>query len=372
MNLRSGGGGTWHRRRNRRRLRHVGPGDVGGGQLRRRRPPEIALGDVLGSNVVNIGLILGIALVFAAITVDGGTMVREYPAAVAAPVLVGLLAPDGGSDRSTGWYCWSSSRYGWPRVRSRRGGSEPPPPRSVGTLPRLGDSQPAVGLALLIAAGRSSSPQHSVSARPSAGMDSSSARRLSLGTSAPELATVVIARVRGHDGGRRHAPGQQHLQHPLIVGTAAIIHPIRIDSFETDVGGGPAPPSCYSSSRSRAGWRGGGVCLCWAPTWWFWLCWRPEGRAVRRLGAYMRPLVRVAPRRSPGHRREPIPGRCASPQRSAARRTPAAGRGLGTEFVTQHPVGGNCSRRSTRSAWLSTSSPVTPSTIESISPPDDR
>ncbi|MCH9720450.1 MAG: sodium:calcium antiporter, partial [Actinomycetia bacterium] len=31
--------------------------------------PEIALGDVLGSNVVNIGLILGIALLFAAILV---------------------------------------------------------------------------------------------------------------------------------------------------------------------------------------------------------------------------------------------------------------------------------------------------------------
>ena len=64
--------------------------------------PEIALGDVLGSNVVNIGLILGLALLFAPVPVTDGTVVRDYPAAVAAPLLVGLMALDGRLDSVDG------------------------------------------------------------------------------------------------------------------------------------------------------------------------------------------------------------------------------------------------------------------------------
>ena len=60
---------------------------------------------------------------------------------------------------------------------------------------------------------------------------------VALGTSAPELATVLIARLRGHDEvAVGTLLGSNIFNTLLIVGTAAIIHPIRVDSFETDVG----------------------------------------------------------------------------------------------------------------------------------------
>lgn len=201
--------------------------------------PEIALGDVLGSNVVNIGLILGIALVFAAITVDGGTMVREYPAAVAAPVLVGLLALDGRLGPIDGlvllvvFAVWmAQSAIAARRIRAATGHALLERSR-VSVIVNL-----AVGLALLIAAGRVILAA-ALGFSAALGWDGFvvGAALVALGTSAPELATVVIARVRGHDEvAVGTLLGSNIFNTLLIVGTAAIIHPIRIDSFETDVG----------------------------------------------------------------------------------------------------------------------------------------
>ncbi len=201
--------------------------------------PEIALGDVLGSNVVNIGLILGIALVFAAITVDGGTVVREYPAAVAAPVLVGLLALDGRLGPIDGlvllvvFAVWmAQSAIAARRIRAATPHALLERSR-VSVIVNL-----AVGLVLLIAAGRVILAA-ALGFSAALGWDGFvvGAALVALGTSAPELATVVIAKVRGHDEvAVGTLLGSNIFNTLLIVGTAAIIHPIRIDSFETDVG----------------------------------------------------------------------------------------------------------------------------------------
>ncbi len=57
--------------------------------------PEIALGDSLGSNVVNVGLILALALVISPIESPRGSIRRDYPIALLVPVLTGLLFLDG-------------------------------------------------------------------------------------------------------------------------------------------------------------------------------------------------------------------------------------------------------------------------------------
>ena len=201
--------------------------------------PEIALGDVLGSNVVNIGLILGIALVFAAITVDGGTLIREYPAAVAATVVVGLLALDGRLGPIDGlvllvvFAVWMSQSV----IAARRIRAATPDAvleRSrASVIVNLG-----VGLLLLVAAGRVVLAG-AVGFSEALGWDGFvvGAVLVALGTSAPELATVVIARVRGHDEvAVGTILGSNIFNTLLIIGTAAIIHPITVDSFETDVG----------------------------------------------------------------------------------------------------------------------------------------
>jgi Ca2+/Na+ antiporter len=48
--------------------------------------PQIALGDALGSNVVNVALILGIALLISPIQSPRGSVKRDFPMALAVPV----------------------------------------------------------------------------------------------------------------------------------------------------------------------------------------------------------------------------------------------------------------------------------------------
>ncbi len=64
--------------------------------------PEISLGDVLGSNVVNIALILASALLIAPIAVPRGSIRRDFPVALLVPVLLGVFLIDGQLSRIEG------------------------------------------------------------------------------------------------------------------------------------------------------------------------------------------------------------------------------------------------------------------------------
>lgn len=201
--------------------------------------PEIALGDVLGSNVVNIGLILGIALLFAPIPVGSGTVVRDYPAALAAPLVVGLMSLDGSLGTVDGlilivvFAAWLT-RTTLAARRARTDGPPIPPDRSRGSV----WFSLLLGLMLLVAAGRAIVPG-AVGISSALGWDGFvvGAVLVALGTSAPELTTVVIARLRGLDDvAVGTILGSNIFNTLLIVGTAAVIHPITVDSFETDVG----------------------------------------------------------------------------------------------------------------------------------------
>jgi cation:H+ antiporter len=201
--------------------------------------PEIALGDVLGSNVVNIGLVLGIALVFASIRVGRGTVVRDYAAAVAAPAVVGLLALDGQLGPIDGvvllvifiaWLVQSG-------VAARRVRDATPAvllERSRGSV----IVSLVVGLVFLIVAGRVI-VTGAVGISEFLGWDSFvvGAVLVALGTSAPELATMIAARLRGHDEvAVGTILGSNIFNTLLIIGTAAVIHPISVNGFEADVG----------------------------------------------------------------------------------------------------------------------------------------
>lgn len=56
--------------------------------------PEIGLGDALGGNVVNIGLILGLALLFGALPVRFCELRRDFVLALIVPILTLILAAD--------------------------------------------------------------------------------------------------------------------------------------------------------------------------------------------------------------------------------------------------------------------------------------
>ena len=60
---------------------------------------------------------------------------------------------------------------------------------------------------------------------------------VALGTSAPELATVFISRLRGHDEvAVGTLLGSNIFNTLLILRIAALIHPIAADQVETDIG----------------------------------------------------------------------------------------------------------------------------------------
>ena len=56
---------------------------------------ELAVGNALGSNITNIGLVLGVTLLISSISIDATTTKRELPQMVIVTLLAGVLMVDG-------------------------------------------------------------------------------------------------------------------------------------------------------------------------------------------------------------------------------------------------------------------------------------
>ena len=56
---------------------------------------ELAVGNALGSNIANTGLVLGVTLIIKAMSVDAATTRRELPQMLGATLLAGALMIDG-------------------------------------------------------------------------------------------------------------------------------------------------------------------------------------------------------------------------------------------------------------------------------------
>lgn len=201
--------------------------------------PEIALGDALGSNVVNLGVVLGLALTFSALAVDRGTLVRDIPMALAAPAVLGLLALDGSLGRVDAMVLIVLF-LGWLTQTTLAARSARDAVVSVLVERRHRDVAASVvfGLVLLIAAGR-----FIVSAASGISQVLAwdgfvvGAVFVALGTSTPEIATMLAARVRGHDEvGVGTVLGSNIFNTLLVVGTAAVISPVTVARSEIEVG----------------------------------------------------------------------------------------------------------------------------------------
>lgn len=193
--------------------------------------PEIALGDSLGSNVVNLALILGLALVISGIRTSQGSIRRDFPVAVLAPVLTGLLFLDGVLSRLDGAILLSVF-LAWLAVtvvevrRQRRTATD-----SLGehrhwlaVLSCLGGMVFLVTAGYLIVSGA-----RGIAA--AFGIDEFivGATLVAVGTSTPELATTIVAKLRGHDDvGLGTIIGSNVFNNLFIVAVAAMIHPIYV------------------------------------------------------------------------------------------------------------------------------------------------
>jgi cation:H+ antiporter len=200
--------------------------------------PEIALGDALGSNVVNIGLVLGVAVTLAGIRPDPADLRRDVPVALAAPVLTGILALGGVISRWDGaallalfaaWLVLAARQA----LRTRSAATAVLGERRRGLVAL----SVTAGLALLIVAGR----LIVVAAEEigdGLGLDPFvvGLTFVALGTSAPELATTVVSRIRGHDEvGMGTILGSNIYNNLWIVGLVAVVRPIPVQGAETAV-----------------------------------------------------------------------------------------------------------------------------------------
>jgi cation:H+ antiporter len=201
--------------------------------------PQIALGDALGSNVVNVALILALALLIASIQAPRSSLKRDFPVAMLVPGLLAVLAFDGMLSRLDGamllvvFSTWLTATV--LDARRQRSAAE----RVLGER-RTGRALASSlgGLVCLIAAGRLI-VTGAQGIAVAFGLDAFviGATVVAVGTSIPELATTVIARLRGHaELGLGTVLGSNIFNGLWIVAVASIITPIPVHWHELGIG----------------------------------------------------------------------------------------------------------------------------------------
>jgi cation:H+ antiporter len=225
--------------------------------------PEIALGDALGSNLVNIGLVVGIVLVLG-IRSPTSISRRDAATALGTALLLLLLLLDGNVSRVDGVVLLIAFAA-WIAVTTKdalQGRSEIV--ETVGEKRHVRSvAEALLGLVCLIAAGRLL-----VVGAKELGADLGISTfvvgvvLVSFGTSLPELATAIISRARGHaELGVSTALGSNIFNTSFIVGVAAVLAPIEVSVREaavTLVVGAAMIPLLLVRTRGMplARWRG--------------------------------------------------------------------------------------------------------------------
>ncbi len=193
---------------------------------------DIALGNVVGSNIINIGLILGLSALLRQLPVDRGSLRRDGPIMVLCAAALVPIGMDAAISRVEGLLLLLVFG-GWMLLLGRAARAEPPsteePPAGLGwggTLARLafGAAGLAVGAELLVDAATAMAQSLGVSQRI-IGLTV-----VALGTSLPELATSVTAAIRGRaDVAVGNVVGSNIFNIVAILGVTAVIQPISVD-----------------------------------------------------------------------------------------------------------------------------------------------
>ncbi len=172
--------------------------------------PALGIGNAIGSNIANIGLVLGITALIVPLTVASGTLKREYPVLFAVILLAGVLLWDGDLSRMDGIILFSGfflvmGWMVWQGMKSRKDGEDPlvmeleteiPTEMSTGVAVMWG----LLGLVILIASSRLL-VWGAVEVAQSFGVSDLiiGLTIVAIGTSLPELAASVMSALKGED-----------------------------------------------------------------------------------------------------------------------------------------------------------------------------
>ncbi len=218
--------------------------------------PEISFGDVLGSNVVNVALILGLALCLSGIRSGRDRIKRDFTGALLVPFVTGVMAIDGILSRMDGvlllgLFCGWLGLVVREGLRDRAAGDG-----GSGGNPWVTIAQNVAGLGFLVAAGN----LIVLGAKGVAlafGINDFiiGATVVAIGTSVPELATTLIAKVRGQDEiGLGAVFGSNIFNGLLIVGVVAVISPIRVGFWNSAIALGLSMVAICCTFPRQEGW----------------------------------------------------------------------------------------------------------------------
>lgn len=176
---------------------------------------EVALGNVIGSNIANIGLILGISALIRPASVDGELRKRELPMLVTSTAVLPLLLLDGAISMPeaaallvvavgyTGWMVWSA-RSAAVRAEAKEAAKSVEAAADLAGAPVSRSKVRSVVIALIgllvLLVGGNLFVRGAVSVAQLLGMSERlvGLTIVAVGTSLPELVTSVIAARRGH------------------------------------------------------------------------------------------------------------------------------------------------------------------------------
>lgn len=203
---------------------------------------DMAIGNIVGSNIFNTMLILGVTAIIAPLTITSSNMKRDIPLNIGVTVLLILLGMNAtifktGSDvlsRMDGiilltvfaWYMWTSFR--------KDASSQQEEAESIRTFPKLiSYLMIAGGLAALIFGGRLFVNAATEIAKGFGVSDKFIAVTvLAAGTSMPELATSAVAALKGRGQlALGNILGSNISNILLILGGSALIHPLSFSGM---------------------------------------------------------------------------------------------------------------------------------------------
>lgn len=238
--------------------------------------PGVGLGNALGSNVVNVALILGLALLGGSIRWPSETIGRDYPAALLAPPASAALFYAGGAPRIQaalllGGFCvWLAAaiRDAW-RQRNHSQDGESGETQAEGSF-LWAVAQSVLGMAVLFAASRLIvSGAQGIAQGFRLDPFVIGAAVAPLGTSVPELAAMIVARVKGEDGVAIGAIlGSNIFNGLLIMGTVLALAPAPVDFWRLAPSFALGALALLIIWPNRAmvidGWRGAALLLVYA------------------------------------------------------------------------------------------------------------
>jgi cation:H+ antiporter len=206
---------------------------------------DVAIGNIVGSNIANLGLILGTTALIQPLTMQRTVVLREIPIMIAAALIAAIMAYDGRLSRIDGILLLAcGAAYLGIMFRIGQALPEIPLEQAVPRAPTrralLQHAATALaGLLLLIVSGRLLVTA-AVAAASAMGVSDLviGMTVVAIGTSLPELATSVLAALRGFgEIAVGNVIGSNILNIFAILGTTATVHPLgaRPEIFNLEI-----------------------------------------------------------------------------------------------------------------------------------------